>query len=56
MGDTWDAGETVYFAPDGGVEGVTVRIHWTAKPVEGYNPGTPRGADSYTIAEITVGG
>lgn len=54
IGDTWESGETVYIDPDGGVEGTTVRIYWSSKPVEGVNPGTPSGETSYRIAELTV--
>jgi flagellin-like protein len=54
VGDTWNAGETVYLDPDGGVEGVTVRINWNTQPVQDVNPGKVEGADSYELAEFTV--
>lgn len=54
IGDTWDAGETIYLDPVGDAEGVTVRIYWNTQPVEGVNPGTVKGEDSYKIAEFTV--
>jgi FlaG/FlaF family flagellin (archaellin) len=54
IGDTWDAGETVYLDPDGSAQGVTVRIYWSAKPVQGVNPGTVQSADAYKIVEFTV--
>lgn len=54
IGETWDAGETVYFDPDGSVEGVTIAIYWNTKPVAGVNPGTVEGSQAYKIAEFTV--
>jgi flagellin-like protein len=54
IGDTWDAGETVYLDPVGSAEGVTVSIYWNTEPVEGVNPGTVEGDTSYEIAEFTV--
>ncbi len=54
IGDTWDSGETIYLDPVGDAEGVTVRIYWNTEPVEGVNPGTVKGEDSYKIAEFTV--
>jgi hypothetical protein len=55
IGETWDSGETVYLNPVGkSADGVTVKIYWTTRPVEGYNPGTVEGEDSYKIAEFTV--
>lgn len=54
IGETWDAGETVYLDPVGGADGVTVRIYWNTKPVEGINPGDVEGKNSYLIAEFTV--
>jgi FlaG/FlaF family flagellin (archaellin) len=54
IGETWDAGETIYLDPVGSVDGVTIRIYWNTKPVRGVNPGTVEGQDSYEIAEFTV--
>lgn len=54
IGETWDAGETVYLDPDGSVEGVTVGILWNTQPVQDVNPGRVEGADSYELAEFTV--
>jgi FlaG/FlaF family flagellin (archaellin) len=54
IGETWDAGETVYLDPVGDAEGVTIRLYWNTEPVEGVNPGTVRGDDSYRIATFTV--
>jgi flagellin-like protein len=54
IGETWDAGETVYLDPDGDIDGITVRVLWNTQPVEGVNPGTVEGADSYTLIEFTV--
>jgi flagellin-like protein len=54
IGDTWDSGETVYLDPVGDAAGVTIRIYWNTEPVEGVNPGTVEGEDSYKIAEFTV--
>lgn len=54
VGDTWDAGESVYFDPDGDANDVTISIYWTSEPVEGINPGTVEGDESYKIAEIST--
>ena len=54
IGDTWDAGETVYVDPDGTVDGVTVSIYWVSRAVEGYNPGKPAGENSYRLTRIQV--
>jgi hypothetical protein len=54
IGETWDAGETVYLDPVGSAEGVTVQIYWNTEPVKGINPGTVEGENSYLIAEFTV--
>jgi flagellin-like protein len=54
IGDTWDSGETIYLDPEDDAEGVTIRIYWNTEPVEGINPGTVKGDDSYKIAEFTV--
>lgn len=55
IGDTWEAGETIYLDPVGAADGVTVAIYWNTDPVKGVNPGTVSGQDSYKIAEFTVG-
>lgn len=54
IGDTWEAGETIYLDPIGSADGVTVGIYWNTDPVDGVNPGTVSGEDSYKIAEFTV--
>jgi len=54
IGDTWEAGETIYLDPVGSVDGVTVSIYWNTEPVEGVNPGSVEGDDAYKIAEFTV--
>ena len=54
IGDTWDAGETVYFDPTGDVDDVTISIYWNPEPVAGINPGTVEGDGSYKIAEIST--
>ena len=54
IGDTWDAGESVYFDPTGDANEVTISIYWTSEPVEGINPGTVSGDESYKIAEIST--
>jgi flagellin-like protein len=56
VGETWDAGETVYLDPVGSADGVTVSIYWNTARVEGVNPGTVEGENSYLIAEFTVDG
>jgi len=56
IGPTWDAGETVYVDPVGSVDGVTITIYWTSRPVEGVNPGQPAGDYSYKLADFTVSG
>lgn len=55
VGEYWEAGETVYIDPVGSVDDVTIQIGWSRQPIEGRNPGTPRGEDSYVIAQFTVG-
>jgi len=54
IGETWEAGETVYVDPVGDADGVTIRIYWSARKVEGVNPGTVADDTSYRIAEFTV--
>ncbi|SFR70095.1 type IV pilin [Halogeometricum limi] len=54
IGETWEAGETVYLDPDGSVDGVTVELHWNTRPVQNVNPGTVEGSQSYKIAEFTI--
>jgi len=54
IGDTWEAGETVYLDPVGSAEGVTIGIYWNTQSVEGVNPGSVEGQDAYKIAEFTV--
>jgi flagellin-like protein len=55
IGDTWESGETVYLAVgDNDPEGVTIRVYWTSGGVEGVNPGTVTGDDTYRIAEFVV--
>lgn len=54
IGETWEAGETVYLDPTGSVEGTTVRIYWNTEPVEGINPGTVTGEDSYRVVTFSV--
>ncbi|WP_324664978.1 type IV pilin [Haloarcula sediminis] len=56
IGETWDAGETVYIDPVDGVDGVRITIYWTSETVEGINPGQPEGEHSYKISEFTVRG
>jgi FlaG/FlaF family flagellin (archaellin) len=54
VGETWDAGETAYLDPAGALEGLTVGIYWTDDAVEGVNPGTVEGENTYKIAKFTV--
>jgi flagellin-like protein len=54
IGDTWEAGETVYLDPVGSADGVTIRIYWSAREVTGVNPGTVQDDTAYRIAELTV--
>jgi len=55
IGDTWDAGETVYVDPDGAADGVTISIYWTSTSVEGVNPGTPAGDTTYKLTTVEMG-
>ncbi|MBB6646894.1 type IV pilin [Halobellus sp. MBLA0160] len=55
IGDTWEAGETVYVDPERSVDGVTISIYWTSDPVEGINPGTPRGDAAYELVTVEIG-
>lgn len=52
VGDTWEAGETVYVDPKGSAEEVTITIYWTSRSVEGVNPGEPTGEYSYEIVTV----
>lgn len=54
IGDTWDAGETIYLDPVGSVDGVTVTIYWNTEPVEGINPGSVEGEHSSELVQFTV--
>jgi flagellin-like protein len=54
IGDTWESGETVYLDPVGSAEGVTISLYWNTRPIQGVNPGSVKGEDSYKIAEFTV--
>ncbi|WP_135665313.1 type IV pilin [Halorhabdus rudnickae] len=54
IGETWDAGETVYVDPKGSVDGVTVSVYWISGSIEGYNPGEPSGDDSYRLTSKTI--
>ncbi|GAB3315445.1 type IV pilin [Haloplanus rallus] len=54
IGETWEAGETVYLDPKGDADGVRVRIYWNTQPIQGVNPGTVTGDDAYQLAEFTV--
>ncbi|MFB6123187.1 MAG: type IV pilin [Haloferacaceae archaeon] len=54
VGETWDSGETVYVDPQGNASGVTLSLYWNTQSVDGVNPGTVRGENSYKIAEFTL--
>jgi len=54
IGETWDAGETVYVDPEGSVDGVTVSIYWISGAIEGYNPGKPTGDSSVRLVRIPI--
>jgi len=54
VGERWGAGETAYLGPVGRAEGVTVTIYWSSAAIEGRNPGTVAGRDTYEIASFTV--
>lgn len=56
VGEYWDAGETVYFDPDGDVEGLRLRFVWSEQPAQNVNPGNPSGESAYVVARITIGG
>jgi len=55
VGDRWEAGETVYLDPVGGVDGVTIRFAWSKEDVQSQNPGLPRGENSFVVAKFTIG-
>ena len=55
LGDTWEAGETVYVDPKGSADDVTVSVYWTSRSVEGINPGTPTGKTAYKLTTIEMG-
>jgi len=52
IGDTWEAGETVYLEPEGSATGTSVSIYWTSKPVEAQDDGEISPGDSYEIASF----
>ncbi len=54
IGETWEAGETIYLDPEGEADGVTIRIYWNTEPIQDVNPGTVTGDDSYQLAKFTV--
>ncbi|ELZ88233.1 hypothetical protein C453_02147 [Haloferax elongans ATCC BAA-1513] len=55
IGDTWEAGETVYLNPVGSdPSGTTIGIYWNTQPIEGVNPGSVNGEDTYKLFEFTV--
>ncbi|GGM72239.1 hypothetical protein J2752_002340 [Halarchaeum rubridurum] len=54
IGDTWEAGETVYVDPVGVASGTDVTIYWNTRDVEGNNPGEVGGSDSYELASFTA--
>ncbi len=54
IGDTWEAGETVYVDPVGAAADVTIGIYWHSQPIDGINPGDPRGEHSYKIAGVEL--
>lgn len=54
IGETWDAGETVYVDPDGRADGVRISVYWVAGDVSGQNPGEPIGDDAYRLTTVTV--
>ena len=54
IGEQWEASETVYLDPEGSADGVTIEIYWNTEPVQGEDPGTVEGDDSYLIAEFRV--
>lgn len=55
IGETWDAGETVYVGGNGDLNGETVRVVWSSTAVEGQNPGTVDGPETRVIREATLG-
>lgn len=54
IGETWEAGETVYVDPAGRVDDTTISIYWTSQPVEGVNPGTPTGDAAYKLLTLEI--
>lgn len=55
IGETWEAGETIYVDPEGVADGVTISIYWTSMSVEGVNPGTPAGDTTYKLTTVEMG-
>lgn len=55
IGETWEAGETIYVDPEGTADGVTISIYWTSMSVEGVNPGTPAGDTTYKLTTVEMG-
>jgi len=54
IGDTWEAGETVYIDPVGEASGTDVTLYWNTRDVAGNNPGEVKGSDSYDIGSFTA--
>ena len=55
IGETWEAGETIYVDPAGSADGITISIYWTSESVEGVNPGTPTGDTAYKLVTVETG-
>lgn len=53
IGETWDAGETVYVGGNGDLSGETIRIIWSERAVKGQNPGTVSGPETHVVREVT---
>ncbi|GGM72228.1 hypothetical protein GCM10009017_22690 [Halarchaeum rubridurum] len=54
IGDTWEAGETVYLDPEGSAPDTSISVYWTSKPVEAQDDGEISPGDSYEIASFTT--
>lgn len=55
IGETWNAGETVYVGGNGDLSGETVWVVWSSTVVKGQNPGTVDGPETRVIREQTLG-
>ncbi|GGN17826.1 hypothetical protein GCM10009021_18350 [Halarchaeum nitratireducens] len=52
IGETWQAGETIYLNPEGNATDTDVSIYWTSKSLRAQEAGEVSPGDSYEIASF----